>query len=175
MSPLCSTYRCVRTRFGMFISGCLLSASLCISSHAQAQQPSPIQFTNSTTTAGIKFIHFKGNNGISITSGAASNTIGGLTSTPGTGAGNLISGNGSNTNTNFINADIYIGDSGSNNNLIEGNLVGTNAAGAATQAAAGAPCSGPRRRRIERERRVWERTCAGRFGHVEALGRAARG
>lgn len=34
----------------------------------QAQSPSskPIQFTNMTDTAGIKFIHFKGNNGISI-------------------------------------------------------------------------------------------------------------
>jgi hypothetical protein len=50
----------------MFFLVCLLFASPRISGPAQAQQPIPIEFTNSTAAAGIKFIHFKGNNGISI-------------------------------------------------------------------------------------------------------------
>ena len=48
----------------MFFFLCLLPALLRIS--AQVQQPVPIEFTNSTLAAGIKFIHFKGNSGISI-------------------------------------------------------------------------------------------------------------
>jgi hypothetical protein len=51
---------------------------------------------------------------------SANNTIGGLTTTPGTGAGNVISGN-----TTF---GIWI-DSDSGGNLVEGNLVGTDATG----------------------------------------------
>ena len=40
---------------------------LCIShSSAQAPKPTPIQFTNVAEKAGIKFVHFKGNEGISI-------------------------------------------------------------------------------------------------------------
>ena len=38
----------------------ILSAQL----RAQTTRPSPIQFTNTTAAAGIKFTHFKGNNGI---------------------------------------------------------------------------------------------------------------
>jgi enediyne biosynthesis protein E4 len=34
--------------------------------HAQDSRPAPIQFTNVTSAAGIKFVHFKGNKGISI-------------------------------------------------------------------------------------------------------------
>jgi len=34
--------------------------------YAQSSQPVPIEFTNVTAAAGIKFVHFKGNNGISI-------------------------------------------------------------------------------------------------------------
>jgi enediyne biosynthesis protein E4 len=49
-----------------FFFVCLLLASLRILGQAQVQQPIPIEFTNSTAAAGIKFIHFKGNNGISI-------------------------------------------------------------------------------------------------------------
>src|ERR1700740_252962 len=66
ISAFCSKYRSVRTRVGIFFFVRLLSASLCISSHAQSQQPNPIEFSNSTTKAGLKFIHFKGNNGVSI-------------------------------------------------------------------------------------------------------------
>jgi hypothetical protein len=47
------------------------------------------------------------------------NTVGGVTSTPGTGAGNVISGN-----TDY---GVYL-NSGSSN-LVQGNLIGTNAAG----------------------------------------------
>ena len=43
----------------------MLAATLHISGQAQAEPPS-IQFTNATAAAGIKFVHFKGNNGISI-------------------------------------------------------------------------------------------------------------
>jgi hypothetical protein len=34
--------------------------------HAQGSQPASIEFTNVTTSAEIRFVHFKGNNGISI-------------------------------------------------------------------------------------------------------------
>ena len=43
----------------------ILPATLHTSGHAQAG-PASIQFTNATATAGIKFVHFKGNKGISI-------------------------------------------------------------------------------------------------------------
>ncbi len=56
--------------------------------------------------------------GVSIDSGASGNTIGGLTATPGTGAGNVISGN-----------TIGIGVYGGGDDVIEGNLIGTAAAG----------------------------------------------
>ena len=60
--------------------------------------------------------------GVYITGGATGNTVGGLTSTPGTGAGNLISGNTS--------VGVYV-TSGAPlvGNTVEGNLLGTNAAG----------------------------------------------
>ena len=51
---------------------------------------------------------------------ASGNTIGGLTATPGTGAGNLISGN--------IFAGVIVYDAGSNN-LVAGNLIGTDVTG----------------------------------------------
>ena len=62
--------------------------------------------------------------GVIITSGSMSNTIGGATSSPGTGAGNVISGNAQN--------GILINGGGSN--LVQGNLVGANAAGTAALA-----------------------------------------
>ncbi|MGP0066264.1 MAG: NosD domain-containing protein [Isosphaeraceae bacterium] len=58
--------------------------------------------------------------GIQLTGGAASNVIGGLTTKPGTGAGNVISGNSG--------AGILVGASAISN-LIVGNLIGTNATG----------------------------------------------
>ncbi len=64
-----------------------------------------------------------GNNqsGIQMDGGSSGNIIGGLTTTPGTGLGNVVSGN----NTYGIVA------SGSNNDVIQGNIVGLNAAGTA--------------------------------------------
>ena len=64
-----------------------------------------------------------GGNGVAIDTGASSNTIGGLTTKPGTGAGNVISGN--------IYDGVEITNAGTGN-LVEGNLIGTNAAGTAT-------------------------------------------
>ncbi len=52
---------------------------------------------------------------------AANNTIGGLTATPGTGPGNVISGSS--------NSGVAISGTSSTGNLVEGNLVGTNASG----------------------------------------------
>ncbi len=59
--------------------------------------------------------------GVEINNGAAGNTIGGLTATPGTGAGNLISGN--------TGAGITISDTGTSGNTVEGDLIGTKAGG----------------------------------------------
>jgi Ca2+-binding RTX toxin-like protein len=60
--------------------------------------------------------------GISIVD-ANSNTVGGLTATPGTGLGNLLSGNGS--------EGIFMYGSGTTGNVIQGNLVGSDATGLA--------------------------------------------
>src|SRR6516164_11516263 len=56
-----------RTWSAAFIAMTLFLGLLCIShSSAQAPKPTPIQFTNVAEKAGIKFVHFKGNEGISI-------------------------------------------------------------------------------------------------------------
>ena len=59
--------------------------------------------------------------GVMIESGASNNSIGGLTATPGTGAGNLISGD--------TGDGVEITDSGSTGNVIAGNLIGTDVTG----------------------------------------------
>ena len=59
--------------------------------------------------------------GVEIDTGASGNTIGGLTATPGTGAGNVISGN--------INSGVAIIGSGTTGNVVAGNIIGLNAAG----------------------------------------------
>ncbi len=64
--------------------------------------------------------------GVELDSGASGNTIGGLTATPGTGAGNVISGN--------VNRGIE--DSGGSN-IIAGNLIGLSADGTAALANGG--------------------------------------
>ena len=74
--------------------------------------------TNATGTAALG----NGTNGVEIDSPATGNTIGGLTTTPGTGAGNVISGNA------VENIDLV----GGGDNTIEGNIIGLNAAGTAT-------------------------------------------
>src|SRR6184192_1605627 len=54
-----------------FVSPCLVLLSLAMLMaiarvHAQTAQVGPIHFTNVTTAAGIKFVHFRGNDGIPI-------------------------------------------------------------------------------------------------------------
>ncbi len=63
--------------------------------------------------------------GIVIQYGASNNTVGGLTSTPGTGAGNMISGNGGDGVSLYGSNGDLVG------NVVLGNLIGTNAAGTA--------------------------------------------
>src|SRR5205814_735457 len=66
-----------------------------------------------------------GNNltGVRVDGGAANNTIGGLTSTPGGGAGNVISGNTTH--------GVRLGGTAGDNTIIQGNIVGLDAAGSA--------------------------------------------
>ncbi len=59
--------------------------------------------------------------GVALDTGASGNTIGGLTATPGTGAGNVISGNTGN--------GVEIIGSGTTGNVVAGNIIGLNAAG----------------------------------------------
>ena len=73
--------------------------------------------TNAAGTSALA----NGSDGINIQNGALNNTIGGLTSTPGTGAGNVISGNGQN--------GIHILNVSGHSNLIQGNLIGLAANG----------------------------------------------
>jgi alpha-tubulin suppressor-like RCC1 family protein len=61
--------------------------------------------------------------GVTIFAGANNNTIGGSTATPGTGLGNLLSGN--------TGGGVRITETGSNNNRVQGNLIGTNPSGTA--------------------------------------------
>ena len=65
--------------------------------------------------------------GVVIADGASNNTIGGLTTTPGTGAGNVISGN---TDDGVL-FTVQNTDSGPTGNLVGGNLIGTDATGTA--------------------------------------------
>ncbi len=60
--------------------------------------------------------------GVSIAQGASDNTIGGQTSTPGTGAGNLISGN-------LTASGVEIVGAGTTGNVVAGNLIGTDITG----------------------------------------------
>lgn len=71
--------------------------------------------TNSTGNAAIPNAYA----GVAIFNGATGNTVGGTAA----GAGNLLSGNS--------NQGVYISQAGTNNNAVLGNLIGTNAAGAA--------------------------------------------
>ena len=71
--------------------------------------------TNAAGTAAIP----NGGDGIESTNGATGNTIGGLTTIPGTGAGNLVSGNAGD--------GVYV--DGGGDNLVEGNLIGTDVTG----------------------------------------------
>ncbi len=64
--------------------------------------------------------------GVIVKSNASANTIGGLTATPGTPPGNLISGH---TGGSSNSSGVQINGSGCTNNLVQGNLVGTDATG----------------------------------------------
>ena len=79
--------------------------------------------TNATATAAL------GNQGAGVRLDSSlgginkNNTIGGITTTAGTGAGNVISGNAGN--------GVELDNTGTTNNTVEGNLVGTDASGTA--------------------------------------------
>ena len=64
--------------------------------------------------------------GIEITAGASANLIGGLTAVPGTGPGNLISGNNITSSTETDGSGVLIDGVGTTGNVVEGNLLGTN-------------------------------------------------
>jgi Ca2+-binding RTX toxin-like protein len=68
------------------------------------------------------------NDGVFVQNGATNTTIGGITATPGTGAGNVISGNQLNA-TNFGN--VHILGATTTGTVIQGNIIGLNAAGTA--------------------------------------------
>ncbi len=95
---------------GVSISGTGTSANLVIGNYV------------GTNAAGAPSLGNSGG-GVEIATGVSGNTIGGLTATPGTGAGNLISGN---TGPGIVDSGV--------SNLIAGNLVGTNSAGTAALA-----------------------------------------
>ena len=73
--------------------------------------------TNLAGTAALP----NGGDSVQIESGATNNTIGGIAATPGTGAGNLISGNTRN--------GVEISGTGTAGNVVAGNLIGTSSAG----------------------------------------------
>jgi hypothetical protein len=84
--------------------------------------------------------------GVVVQGGAANNAIGGLTNTPGVGAGNVISGN--NFNPPFVDGPFAVGtsgsgvlirDGGSSGNVVEGNIIGLDATGTHSRDANGVP------------------------------------
>ena len=74
--------------------------------------------TNAAGTAALG----NGGQGVQIDSGASNNTIGGLTATPGTAPGNVISGNDQ--------RGVWIIDAGTASNVVAGNIVGLDSTGA---------------------------------------------
>ncbi len=73
--------------------------------------------TNAAGTAALA----NGNDGIEIEAGSSGNTIGGFTATPGTGPGNLLSGN--------VNDGVEITGAGATGNVVWGNLAGLDVTG----------------------------------------------
>ena len=84
----------------------------------RALAPSEIQRIYQVGSLGLTSYFGNGNDGVYVNGGAAYNTIGGLTGTPGTGAGNVISGNG------YAGIELF-----ADHNTVLGNLVGTDASG----------------------------------------------
>jgi hypothetical protein len=68
----------------------------------------------------LKIISNSGD-GVELADGAHDNTIGGITSKPGTGLGNVVSGN--------LASGIRLDGENTNNNLVAGNLIGTSSSG----------------------------------------------
>jgi hypothetical protein len=66
--------------------------------------------------------------GVAIVNGATANTIGGATAKPGSGAGNVISGN-TGTTKPFLGEGVLISDVGTSNNRVQGNAIGTDISG----------------------------------------------
>ena len=74
--------------------------------------------------------------------GASGNTIGGLTATPGTGAGNVIAGYSISTASAQGGVGVDIANAGASDNLVEGNLIGTDARGKQALVPSQQPASG---------------------------------
>ena len=93
-------------------------------------------------------------NGIEILELASENTIGGLTATPGSGLGNLISGNGFGTG-----GDGVLISGGGTDNVLLGNLIGTDVTGklALANLGNGVELAVSRRRQHHRRRKQWRR------------------
>ncbi len=106
--------------FGLNIQG-FLGNGISIASGGHNQIGSNFIGTNATGTLGFGNL----DDGISLTAGAHSNTIGGTTAAN----GNLISGNNGN--------GVRIGGSGTSQNIVAGNIIGLNASGNATLANGG--------------------------------------
>jgi titin len=75
-----------------------------------------------TNAAGTKGLH-NGTDGVYVADGASDALIGGLTTTPGTGAGNVMADN--------AHYGIHITGQGTTGVVVEGNIIGLNAAGSA--------------------------------------------
>jgi len=133
----------ISNEFGIFISdsannivgGAMISARNLISGNAvdgilidgQESSANLVQGnyigTNATGTVALA----NGARGIDVQS-SSNNTLGGLTTVPGTPPGNLISGNNS-SGINIGGSNIAGGEGPASNNAIQGNCIGTNAAG----------------------------------------------
>ena len=97
--------------FGVYVDGSTATANLVAGN-----------FIGTDITGKLAVANFQG---VVIAEGASNNTIGGLTTTPGTGAGNVISGN----TDDGVQITVEVTDSGPTGNLVAGNLIGTDVTG----------------------------------------------
>lgn len=105
------------------------SSGLSINSSTTKTNTVQGNFIGTDITGTIAFSN--GQHGVVIKGGSNGNTIGGLTATPGQAPGNLISGNTANTSATGISGSsgINIDGSGAANNVVQGNLIGTDITG----------------------------------------------